>query len=60
MSECGFLVRSAPQPGVDQVKGEKMELPPRLGLETVLDLLGHSLTCIGLHTRLRVRSLGTA
>ena len=37
-----------------------MESLPRLGLGTTLGVLGHSLTYIGLHTRLRVRSLGTA
>ena len=36
-----------------------MELPPSLGLGTKLGLLGHSLTCIGMHTKLWVRSLGT-
>ena len=35
-----------------------MELPPGLGLRTKLGILGHLLICIGLHTRLWVRSLG--
>ena len=37
----------------------KMELPPRLGLGTILGSLGQSLTCMGKHTRLWVRSLDT-
>ena len=39
---------------------EKNESPPRLGLGTMLGLLGQSLTCMGLHTRLWVRCLGMA
>ena len=35
-----------------------MELPLGLGSGTKLGLLGHLLTCIGLHTKLWVRSLG--
>ena len=38
----------------------KMESSPRLGLGTMFDLLGQSLTCMGLHARLLVWSLGTA
>ena len=37
-----------------------MESPPKLGLGTMLGLLGQSLTCIGLHTRLWVQNLGMA
>ena len=37
-----------------------MESSPRLGLETILGLLGQSLTCIGLHIRLWLQSLDTA
>ena len=40
--------------------GQKMELPTRLGLGTILGLLGQSLTYMGLHTRLWVRILGMA
>ena len=45
--------------GVDRGEGWKMKSPPRLGLGTILGLLGQSFTCIGLHTRLWVQSLGT-
>jgi len=38
----------------------KMELPPRLGLGTMLGLLSQSLIYMGPHTRLWVQSLGTA
>ena len=37
-----------------------MELPPSLGPRTKLGILGHLLTCIGMHTKLWVWSLGTA
>ena len=37
-----------------------MELPHRLGLGTILGLLGHSLTYIGPYTKLWFRSLGAA
>ena len=37
----------------------KMESPTRLGLGTILGLLGQSLICMGLHTKLWVQSLGT-
>ena len=37
-----------------------MESPPRLGLGTILGPLGQSLTHMGPHTKLWVRSLGTA
>ena len=37
-----------------------MELPLGLDLGTKLGLLGHLLTCIGLHTKLRVQSFGIA
>ena len=36
-----------------------MELPPILGLGTILGILGRSITYIGLHARLCVWSLGT-
>lgn len=39
---------------------EKNKSSPRLGLGTMLGLLGQSLTCMGLHTKSWVRSLGTA
>jgi len=48
----GFLVGSTLWPRMDQAEGEKMESPLGLGLGTKLGLLGHFLTCIGLHTRL--------
>ena len=43
--------------GVDRGEGRKMELPPRLGLETILGLLGHSLTYIGVDTRFCTHNL---
>ena len=46
---------SGPQQMVNYV-----ESLPRFGLGTILGLLVQSLTCIGLYTRLQVRSLGTA
>jgi len=45
--------------GVDRSGGWKMKLPPKLGLGTILSLLGQSLTCIGLHTKLWIRNFGT-
>ena len=36
----------------------KMESSPGLGPGTKLSLLGHLLTCIGLHTKLWFRNLG--
>ena len=36
-----------------------MESPPRLGLKTILGVLGQSLTYMGPRTRLWVQSLGT-
>jgi len=37
-----------------------IESPPRLGLGTILGILGQSLTHMGPHTKLWVRNLGTA
>ena len=55
----GFLVGSTPWLRVDWAEGEKMELPSSLGPGTKLGLLGHLLTCIGLHRRSWVQNLGT-
>ena len=38
----------------------KVESPPKLGLGTILGLLGQSLTYMDPHTRLWVQSLGMA
>ena len=55
----GFLMRSTPWPWSGLGGRWKVELPCKFGLGTKLGLLVHSLTCIGLHTRLWVQSLGT-
>ena len=59
LATSGFLIGSMPRPRLDQAESEN-GVALGLGLRTKLGFLGHLLTCIGLHTKLWVRSLGTA
>ena len=57
---CGLWAQRRIRPDRVDHGGEKMESPLKLGLGTLLGLLGQSLTYMSPHTRLWVRSLGTA
>ena len=59
LTTSGFLVANTPWPGVDGAEGENGVATWFRTLNQI-GILGHLLTCIGMHTKLWIRSLGMA